>query len=107
MTGRCGDSRPAIPTGGAAPILVAVGPKVERFYRWEFTQTLKQIKEIPKAEADAIIRTIQGLPAVPPMPVEEKVEPKGEPKPEEKPEPKPEEKAPEKEVAPMPKLAAK
>jgi hypothetical protein len=98
---------PADPKAAIMGGVVAIGPKVERFYRWEFTQTMKQIKEIPKAEADAIIRTIQGLPATVPMPVEVNAEPKAEPKPEEKPEAKPDAKVPENEVAPMPKLAAK
>jgi hypothetical protein len=101
---------PADPKAAILGGLVVVGPKVERFYRWEFTQTMKQIKEIPKAEADAIIRKIQGLPATPQMEPAEKVNPfeaKPKPMPEKPAEKQPDEKDPEKEVAPMPKLAAK
>jgi len=68
---------PADPKAAILGGVAAIGPKPERFYRWKNGDTLKLIQEIPKAEADAIIRAIQGLPAV-------QVEPKEEPKPEEK-----------------------
>jgi len=64
---------PADPKAAILGGIVVIGPKVERYFRWEFGQTLKQIKEIPKAEADAIIPRIQGV-KVAPMPVEEKPE---------------------------------
>lgn len=41
--------------------VVAIGPKPERYYIWQFGQTMKNLKELTKAEADPIIRKIQGI----------------------------------------------
>ena len=39
--------------------LVVTAPKAEKFYRWEYGKTLKQIVELSKPEAEKAIRRVQ------------------------------------------------